>query len=261
MNNEIPTPRTDAFQPTRSQTAIYDQLKNFARTLERELAEAKAEVERLKEESNGLLISLRRCLAAIGPFDSTNYDDYGGPHLAEGIKKLGSERDALAAQVNKQQARLDHSTIQLDHLLAHCKDPECSTCAKIICPHGEELHFHHDGCPSCAGWDELKEALAALTRENEAQKRERGEAEDRAFRFAESGERGWKEADSLRAQLESQAKAIAAMREALRKCEVALAVFEITDRERRYDNICEEWRAAMLDALAAARAELEGSKE
>jgi hypothetical protein len=34
-------------------------------------------------------------------------------------------------------------------LLDHCPDPECHTCGEIICPHGEALHFHHDGCPAC----------------------------------------------------------------------------------------------------------------
>jgi hypothetical protein len=43
---------------------------------------------------------------------------------------------------------------QIDALLAHCPDAECSTCAEIICPHKDEMHFHHDGCPSCAMADE-----------------------------------------------------------------------------------------------------------
>lgn len=38
---------------------------------------------------------------------------------------------------------------QIDRLLAHCSDGECHTCGEIICPHGEPLHFHHDGCPAC----------------------------------------------------------------------------------------------------------------
>jgi hypothetical protein len=25
----------------------------------------------------------------------------------------------------------------------------CEACAKVFCPHGERLHFHHDGCPAC----------------------------------------------------------------------------------------------------------------
>lgn len=28
-------------------------------------------------------------------------------------------------------------------------DAECSQCGADLCPHGEPLHFHHDGCPSC----------------------------------------------------------------------------------------------------------------
>lgn len=30
-----------------------------------------------------------------------------------------------------------------------CPDMECSSCAIRECPHGEPLHFHHDGCPAC----------------------------------------------------------------------------------------------------------------
>lgn len=39
---------------------------------------------------------------------------------------------------------------ETDNALQLCGDSECSTCAAIICPHGEPLHFHHDGCPACA---------------------------------------------------------------------------------------------------------------
>lgn len=38
----------------------------------------------------------------------------------------------------------------VEKLLAHCPDAECMECAAIICPHGDEMHFHHDGCPSCS---------------------------------------------------------------------------------------------------------------
>jgi len=38
-----------------------------------------------------------------------------------------------------------------DALLAHCPNSECGECAKIVCPHGEIYHFHHDGCPACDG--------------------------------------------------------------------------------------------------------------
>jgi hypothetical protein len=42
---------------------------------------------------------------------------------------------------------------QIDALLAHCPVSECPECAEIVCPHGEPMHFHHDGCPACAHFD------------------------------------------------------------------------------------------------------------
>ena len=35
------------------------------------------------------------------------------------------------------------NTCQLDH-------GECYQCSRLCCPHQDEMHFHHDGCPSCA---------------------------------------------------------------------------------------------------------------
>jgi hypothetical protein len=29
-----------------------------------------------------------------------------------------------------------------------CKEPECLLCGLRDCPHGEPLHYHHDGCPA-----------------------------------------------------------------------------------------------------------------
>lgn len=31
-----------------------------------------------------------------------------------------------------------------------CDDDECFFCSIIHCPFYDELHFHHDGCPSCS---------------------------------------------------------------------------------------------------------------
>jgi len=28
-------------------------------------------------------------------------------------------------------------------------DPECILCGEEDCPHGDPLHYHHDGCPAC----------------------------------------------------------------------------------------------------------------
>lgn len=39
---------------------------------------------------------------------------------------------------------------ELDEALATCHDAECAECSRIVCPHGDPMHFHHDGCPSCA---------------------------------------------------------------------------------------------------------------
>lgn len=51
-------------------------------------------------------------------------------------------------------ARIEELSAQVDALLQHCPDGECLTCGEIICPHGEPMHFHHDGCPTCAQLEE-----------------------------------------------------------------------------------------------------------
>jgi hypothetical protein len=53
-------------------------------------------------------------------------------------------------RVQEAVARMVIAEERVDKLLAHCDDPECWTCGKIICPHECEMHFHHDGCPACA---------------------------------------------------------------------------------------------------------------
>lgn len=32
---------------------------------------------------------------------------------------------------------------------------ECLVCGERDCPHGEPLHYHHDGCPACVFDEEL----------------------------------------------------------------------------------------------------------
>lgn len=44
--------------------------------------------------------------------------------------------------------------IDIDKILSACPDPECMECARIVCPHGDWLHFHHDGCPACTEHDD-----------------------------------------------------------------------------------------------------------
>lgn len=44
----------------------------------------------------------------------------------------------------------DRLNAEIDSLLMQCPDAECSQCSIVVCPHGCDLHFHHDGCPACA---------------------------------------------------------------------------------------------------------------
>jgi len=30
-----------------------------------------------------------------------------------------------------------------------CYATECSLCARMLCPHEDPFHTHHDGCPAC----------------------------------------------------------------------------------------------------------------
>ena len=60
-----------------------------------------------------------------------------------------------AESSNNQGAEVERLHNIVDQLLAHCPDAECSTCGKIVCPHGEPMHFHHDGCPACAMMEEV----------------------------------------------------------------------------------------------------------
>lgn len=39
---------------------------------------------------------------------------------------------------------------EADVALARCPDGECRRCSILVCPNADALHFHHDGCPSCA---------------------------------------------------------------------------------------------------------------
>lgn len=64
--------------------------------------------------------------------------------LEETILELARQRDR------------DKQTV--DALLNHCPDMECSECARIVCPHAEPMHFHHDGCPACSSQGERSDA-------------------------------------------------------------------------------------------------------
>lgn len=67
------------------------------------------------------------------------------------IDRLTDEdgENILASKLAAANASLASKDSVIDKLLDHCADPECMTCGSAVCPHGEPLHFHHDGCPSC----------------------------------------------------------------------------------------------------------------
>lgn len=87
------------------------------------------------------------------------------------VDQLSTERDAwerrakavsvgnesLTIENAKLRAELDRyaadGTGIVDRLLNHCQICECSECSEIVCPHGDPLHLHHDGCPSCSTED------------------------------------------------------------------------------------------------------------
>ena len=69
----------------------------------------------------------------------------------------------------------DRDYKEADRLMALCDNQfgECSICGVICCPHGEPMHFHHDGCPSCAAPEPYTQEQVdimneALERENTA---------------------------------------------------------------------------------------------
>lgn len=70
--------------------------------------------------------------------------------LREAHRSLQAKYDVLMGRFPDSPSTLYK---KLDAMLAHCDDPECSTCATIICPHQCAMHFHHDGCPACAETD------------------------------------------------------------------------------------------------------------
>lgn len=57
--------------------------------------------------------------------------------------------DQAAALLRSQAAEIEALKATVDKLLAHCPDMECTECGAAVCPNGEPLHFHHDGCPQC----------------------------------------------------------------------------------------------------------------
>lgn len=65
--------------------------------------------------------------------------------LAECYGTIGAlviERDQLRTELAQANARAARFEQMADKLLEKC--------GEIVCPHKDPMHFHHDGCPSCA---------------------------------------------------------------------------------------------------------------
>jgi hypothetical protein len=88
------------------------------------------------ESSDALEERLQTDLAFLAPGDRA--DETFLDHVREAINTLATR-----------QSEIKRLYQQVYHLLDHCKDQECMTCGQIMCPGGEPLHFHHDGCPFC----------------------------------------------------------------------------------------------------------------
>lgn len=60
------------------------------------------------------------------------------------------------AKIKSLEAEMIQREIVTDQLLNHCdkQNGECSRCGEIVCPFGDGMYFHHDGCPSCGSHDE-----------------------------------------------------------------------------------------------------------
>lgn len=96
-----------------------------------------AEIERLELDNR----SLKGSCAKLG-------SEHSG--MARSLKKANRMQSEARAESEALRKRISDDERKLDALLAHCDDGECVTCGQIICKHGNGMHFHHDGCPSCA---------------------------------------------------------------------------------------------------------------
>lgn len=133
-----------------------------------QMGEADKEIERLKAERDG---------AGKIAADLTLITGEQFANLQSLTAELAEARRANQGLT----AQLIEAHGKMDRLLAHCPDAECHVCGEVICPRGEPLHFHHDGCPACCtpseGPDfELDEGS--------------GEGSDERFAIASTGEAG-----------------------------------------------------------------------
>lgn len=62
---------------------------------------------------------------------------------------IAAEAEVAAAEATIARMWEGHAA-QTGHYTADdCIRAECEVRGAADCPHGEELHYHHDGCPAC----------------------------------------------------------------------------------------------------------------
>lgn len=95
------------------------------------------------------------------------YGDYWRNHEGDNLMRhlVTALHDAKVA-LRSREADVLRMGKQLDALLKHCSICECGYCAVILCPHDDPMHFHHDGCPSCAQAEDAAEAVLAAASPN-----------------------------------------------------------------------------------------------
>lgn len=98
---------------------------------------------RFSDVRHGWIFSTQNCRKAV-------------PTAAHDAMERSDERTDLLWIARREINKLRE---QVTRLLEHCPDAECSDCATVICTHGDHMHFHHDGCPSC--WTATRPAALA----------------------------------------------------------------------------------------------------
>lgn len=144
---ESPTPDTDAAvreQGIQGSTVLPPHHTTYSTLLYIEPAFAR----KLERERDYARKQVKFCGKLVGFV----WSDIGDDAIPVMIKTALIENDIKIKEV---EAERDEANRTIDHLLAHCKDCECEVCSKIVCPHKDEMHFHHDGCPSCVGHEQL----------------------------------------------------------------------------------------------------------
>lgn len=166
---ESKTPRADvaAFFEAAESTEVV--LADFARTLESELTRLQAEVELPCGHHSSLLVKSVESNYQYCDFCECRKQRNDALTMEEHYKQRAETAESALLQAREDAQSLGMRLmrkaeecalyqVQLDELLAHCPNAECAVCASIICPHRDRLHFHHDGCPTCAQADAARQA-------------------------------------------------------------------------------------------------------